>query len=79
MINEEQAVELIVGKIWQAIRRDASTHHETLIPYAHVYEAMGRRGFRKSEVRLLGHFFESKGFLDIAKHGWLIKPLNISQ
>ena len=75
MINESEVIDLVTGKIWQAIQnKHSSPYQRTLVPQAHVYEMMGRRGFHKNETRLLGHFFESRGLVKVSKHGWLIKP-----
>jgi len=79
MINESTIIDLMTRKIVQPLQDKCNGIQETLIPYANVYEMLGRRGFHKEETRLLGHFFESKGFVVVAKHGWLVKPPEILQ
>lgn len=75
MTNESQVIDLVTGKIWQVIQNKCSNpYQKTLIPQAHVYELMGRRGFHKDETRMLGHFFASRGLITVSKHGWFIKP-----
>lgn len=75
MTDEPVIVDLMAQKLWGPIKQKYfSPHKATLAPYASVYEILGRRGFCKPETRMLGHFFQKRGHLVIAKHGWLIMP-----
>lgn len=79
MINEPQIIELMITKIWKPVQKHASLYDQNLVPYFDIYEILGRRGFCKNETRMLGHFFQSKGLIIIAKHGWLISSEQNSQ
>lgn len=74
MINESTIINLLTRKIIQPIQSKCNGFKENLIPYSSVYEIMGRRGFHKSEARILGRFLQARGLIKISKHGWLIKP-----